>query len=179
MPVYNSNTPSKMPSSDTDSWTDKKQALAGGHYARPLGSGSEESASDLSDWSDSEYLQDSVTQKRRHGVYFPRPPVWVTSSTRAESQFAGCMRCYASGEEECVCGSNSLRETSGVLDQGRETYPWSGDRDQRLFCKVTAATADALASIDASVSESATAPLVVCSLITLAKIIFYTDCVQR
>ncbi|KAF7586803.1 hypothetical protein BBP40_008321 [Aspergillus hancockii] len=150
-----------MPSSDTDSWTDKNQVLTGGHYAHPLSSESEESIFDFSDWSDSEFLQDSVSQKRRHGVYFPRPPVWVKGSSRTESQFAGCIRCYASGEEECICGSSGLRETLDCLNTERETYSWSGNHDQRIFCNVTAATANALASIDASVSESATTPLLI------------------
>ncbi|KAB8217456.1 hypothetical protein BDV33DRAFT_232835 [Aspergillus novoparasiticus] len=152
-----------MFSSDTASWTDKNRFPVG---ARDADTSSSDSSGDLfagfSDWSDSEYLQDSVTRKRRHGVYFHRPPVWVSSSSQTEDQataFAGCKTCHKSAEE-CNCDSDSLHETLEALYKERGSNPWSMNHDHGVFGKVTAATADTLASIDASVSGSAGVPLV-------------------
>ncbi|KAE8413640.1 hypothetical protein BDV36DRAFT_27137 [Aspergillus pseudocaelatus] len=153
-----------MRSSDTASWTDKNQNPVGARYADTSSSDSSDDLfADFSDWSDSAYLQDSVTRRRRHGVYFHRPPVWVSSSAQAEDQataFAGCKMCYKS-EEECSCDSDSLRKTLDALYKERGSNPWSINHDHGVFCKVTAATADTLASIDTSVSVSAGVPLLV------------------
>lgn len=35
---------------------------------------------DFSDDTESDYIQDSLSKRRRHGVYFHRPPVWWTAS---------------------------------------------------------------------------------------------------
>ncbi|KAE8404229.1 hypothetical protein BDV37DRAFT_116752 [Aspergillus pseudonomiae] len=153
-----------MSRSDTASWADKNRMPVGAHYADTSSSDSSENLlADLSDWSDQEYLQDSVTKKRRHGVYFHRPPVWVSSSSQTEDQaraFADCKMCHKSGEE-CICDSDSLRETLDALYKERGSNTWSMSHGHGLFCKVTAATADALADIDASVSGSAGVPLLV------------------
>ncbi|KAE8349519.1 hypothetical protein BDV28DRAFT_163542 [Aspergillus coremiiformis] len=153
-----------MPSSDTDSWTNLKQVSVGTCYAHTLTSRSSEgSRPDFSDCSDLECLQDSVTQKRRHGVYVHRPPVWVSGSSRTESQstaFADCTMRHGPGEE-CSCDGESLREMLDALYKERGSSPWPIDHDQRLFCRMTAATVDTLADIDASVSDSADVPLLV------------------
>ena len=158
-----------MLSSDTALWTDKNQNPVGARYADTSSSDS------FGDRSDSEYLQDSVARKRRHGVYFHRPPVWVSSLAQTEDQataFAGCIMCYKS-EKECNCDSDSLRETLDALYKERGSNPWSINHDHGVSCKVTAATADALASIDASVSVSAGVPLLVRDVIALGKFMPY------
>ncbi|KAE8383009.1 hypothetical protein BDV26DRAFT_304531 [Aspergillus bertholletiae] len=153
-----------MFSSDTASWTDGKRISVSTRYADMSSSNSpEDLLEDFSDWSDSEHLQDSVTRKRRHGVYFHRPPVWVSSSAQTEGQvtaFASCKLCHRSCKE-CMCDNDSLRETLGALYKERGSNPWSTNCDLGLFCQVTASTADTLAGIGTSVPGAACVPLLV------------------
>ncbi|KAB8239720.1 uncharacterized protein BDW43DRAFT_10615 [Aspergillus alliaceus] len=154
-----------MLSSDTDSWTGEKQVPAGACHAYSSSSvSSKDSIPECSDWSDSECLQDPVTQKRRHGVYFHRPPVWVSGSSRTMSQstaFADWKMRHGS-DEGCMSDRDSLCEALDALYKERgSSNLWPANHDQQLFSKVTAATADVLASIDATMSESAEVPLLV------------------
>ncbi|PLB54526.1 hypothetical protein P170DRAFT_469987 [Aspergillus steynii IBT 23096] len=97
--------------------------------------------------------RDSVAGRRRHAIYFHRPPVWRSSTDPTSGLAAsdGCM-CRLSSQEICnLCESRLSYDTIG-----RQSGSFSStiDKEHRLCQEVEAANADLLASFDSSTSES-------------------------
>ncbi|PYI06550.1 hypothetical protein BO78DRAFT_368425 [Aspergillus sclerotiicarbonarius CBS 121057] len=106
---------------------------------------SEESVYDFG-VSDSEYHQDSVTRKRRHAVYYHRPPVWCPArQTRSPSSVSGGCSSCCSGEmcSDCTADDSQMQDDaySCIVDccdttaalastvSGRETNTSQSDQD--------------------------------------------------
>ena len=65
------------------------------------------------DVSDSEYLPDSITRKRRHAVYYHRPPVWCPAhQTRSPSSVSGGSSSCCSGEmcSDCAADDSQMQD---------------------------------------------------------------------
>ncbi|PYH92346.1 hypothetical protein BO71DRAFT_383756 [Aspergillus ellipticus CBS 707.79] len=93
--------------------------------------------------SDSEYFQDSVTKKRRHAVYYHRPPVWYPArQTGSPSTFSGGCSSGCSGRmcSDCV--------TTDTMNTPEDTYSCIVD-----CCDTTTALAIALAETETESSS--------------------------
>lgn len=90
--------------------------------------------------------QDSVAERRRHAIYFHRPPVWWSSAGPSSHLAAsdGCATCLLNDQEICNhCDCRPSGSFSSILDQ-----------EHRLCQEVEAANADLLANFDSSTSVS-------------------------
>lgn len=146
---------------------------------------------DFSIESESERSQDSVTKRRRHGVYFHRPPVWCPGPCPHNNQptaMRGCsiscmvLKGGACDDPDCAERANQqkwllcpscTRDVRKYTDRHiprdllegsmgeEESNPWAKD----LFCEMTAATLDAQVDAETGVCDSTSDdPLIVGSL---------------
>ncbi|KAE8147700.1 hypothetical protein BDV25DRAFT_142516 [Aspergillus avenaceus] len=140
------------------SWMAKDLVSLGDYSVHtPSAKSSKASVGDFSEWSEPEIFQDSVAKRRRHGVYFHRPPVWVSSSSPTDSwstAWAGCKVCHQP-EGECIC----LDFTSCEVLAKRSVSFSSSMNGEQLRHDITAATADALAAVTVGESELDYMPL--------------------
>ena len=99
---------------------------------------------DFSDDTDSDYIQDSLSKRRRHGVYFHRPPVWWTASPSGTVSPA-----FDDGNEDPRLHgrytSRSLNRDGAfdIFEEPRSFSPQSWE--QQLPWKLAATSANALA----------------------------------
>ncbi|PLN82998.1 hypothetical protein BDW42DRAFT_165577 [Aspergillus taichungensis] len=99
---------------------------------------------DFSDDTESDYIQDSLSKRRRHGVYFHRPPVWWTASPSGTVSPA-----FDDGIEDPrlhgVYTSTSLNRDGAfdIFEEPRSFSPQSWE--QHLPWNLAAASANALA----------------------------------
>ena len=141
--------------------------------------------------SESERSQDSISKKRRHGIYFHRPPVWCPGPCPHNSQPAAMRGCSIScmalkggpcddpdcperaHHQKCLLCPSCTRDVTTYADRNlprefsegstweEELSPWAKD----LFCEMTAATIDAQVDVENGVCESTSDdPLIVGSL---------------
>ncbi|RAL05900.1 uncharacterized protein BO80DRAFT_490208 [Aspergillus ibericus CBS 121593] len=94
------------------------------------------------DVSDEEYFQDSVTRKRRHAVYYHRPPVWCPARQARGSSgvFRGSSCCSGELCSECAANDSQVEE---------DTYSCIVD-----CCDTTAALASTLSGRETNTSQS-------------------------
>lgn len=98
--------------------------------------------------------RDSVAERRRHAIYFHRPPVWW-SSTDPSSHLAAsdlCETCLLSVQGTC----DNCESRISYGRPGRQSSSFSSliDQEHRLCQEVEAANAGLLAGFDSSTSES-------------------------
>lgn len=119
-----------------------------------------------------DYSRDSVTRRRRHAVYMPRPPVWCPRQEQSKHSFPvleGYKFPVAIGENG-LSGNGSHSKSSSSCEQNLHNMCLTDNTleapigriseeqanfEQQLFCDITAAMADAQAArTDAAGSDS-------------------------
>ena len=98
--------------------------------------------------------QDSVTERRRHAIYFHRPPVWWSNTDPASHLTASgdCKMCMLSGQG--ICSHCESRLSYSPFDRQSGSFSSTIDQEDELCWEVQAANADLLASFGSSISES-------------------------
>ncbi|RAH57036.1 hypothetical protein BO85DRAFT_469128 [Aspergillus piperis CBS 112811] len=102
---------------------------------------SEESAYEF-DAPDAEYIHDSVTEKRRHAVYYHRPSVWCPSRPSRTSSFSGSTNSWGTKE---TCSDQAANDS----EMPEDAYSCIADG-----CDATAALADGVSGTETNQSQS-------------------------
>lgn len=91
---------------------------------------------------DAEYIHDSVTEKRRHAVYYHRPPVWCPSRQSRTSNFSGSTSSWGTKE---TCSDQEADDS----EMPEDAYSCIADG-----CDATAAFADGVSGTETNQSQS-------------------------
>ncbi|BCS00926.1 uncharacterized protein AKAW2_51267A [Aspergillus luchuensis] len=102
---------------------------------------SDESAYEF-DAPDAEYIHDSVTEKRRHAVYYHRPPVWCPIRPSRTSSFSGSTSSWGTKE---TCSDQAADDS----EMPEDAYSCIADG-----CDATAALADGVSGTETNQSQS-------------------------
>ncbi|EAW10255.1 uncharacterized protein ACLA_047240 [Aspergillus clavatus NRRL 1] len=85
---------------------------------------------EMSTDTDTDSLQDSVTRKRRHAIYFPKPPIWCVRPYPQDSLSMGSS-VTSSLMEDCRDGSSDRYESSDSFQDANMFYPLDSDASSK------------------------------------------------